>query len=120
MLYQDESSARKALGLLHYPLGRLPDTACSVIYSARVGRKNVYSSTRNRRSASTETVWTGIRIVFILKSPTLTSTYSAPPLPFKKSLFNLPILRPRGSRTQSPAHCFGASNRSTGHAPLVA
>src|SRR5215204_2689019 len=100
MHYQDESSVRLELRLLHYPLGRLPDTACSVIYSARVGRKNVYSSTRNRRSASTETVWTGIRIVFIPKSPTLTSAYSAPPLPFKKSLFKLPTFRPRGSRTR--------------------
>src|SRR5215217_8076168 len=73
---------------------------CATLLPLRVGRKHVYSSTRNRRSASTETVWTGIRIVFIPKSPTLTSAYSAPPLPFKKSLFNLPILRPRGSRTQ--------------------
>ena len=39
----------------------------------RVVRRNVYSSTRNRRSASTETVWSGIRTVFIPKSPTLVS-----------------------------------------------
>src|SRR5215204_3480158 len=100
MHYQDESSVRLELRLLHYRLGRLPDTACSVTYSACVGRKNVYSSTRNRRSASTETVWSGIRTVFIPKSPTLTSAYSGPPLSFRKRLFNFPIFRPRGSRTQ--------------------
>jgi hypothetical protein len=33
-------------------------------------------------------------------SPTLISAYSGPPLSFKKSLFNLPIFRPRGSRTR--------------------
>src|SRR5215207_6427673 len=59
-------------------------------------------------------------MVFSPKSPTLTSAYSAPPLSFKKSLFNLPTFRPCGSQTQKPAHCFGASNRSTGHAPLAA
>src|SRR5215207_3883076 len=82
--------------------------------------EGVYSSTRKRRSASAVTVLTGIRIFFSPNSPTLTSAYSAPPLPFKKSLFNLPIFRPCGSQTQKPAHCFGASNRSTGHAPLPA
>src|SRR5215203_3095557 len=102
MLYQDESSARQALRLLRYPLGRLPDIAAlsATLLALRVARRSVYSSTRNRRSASTETVWTGIRIVFILKSPTLTSAYSAPPLPFKKSHFTFPILRPSGSRTR--------------------
>ena len=65
---------------------------------SRVGRI-VYWSTRNRRCASAVTVWSGIRTVLSPKSPTLTSAYSAPPLSFKKSLFNLPIC-PRGSRTQ--------------------
>ena len=78
----------------------LYDLLCSCCARSFRCKEDVYSSTRNRRSASTVTVWTGIRTVFIPKSPTLTSAYSAPPLPFKKSLFNLPILRPRGSRTR--------------------
>jgi hypothetical protein len=66
----------------------------------RAARRNIYSSTRDRRSASTETIWSGIRTVFIPNRPTLTYAYSGPPLPFKKSLFNFPIFRLRGSRTQ--------------------
>jgi hypothetical protein len=63
----------------------------------RVARRILYSSTRNRRSVSTVTVWSGIRIVFIPKIPTLTSAYSGPPLPFKKSLS--PVgRRPRNRR----------------------
>ena len=70
------------------------------LLALRVARRKVHSSTRNRRPASAVTLWSGIRILFSPKSPTLTSAYSVPPLPFKKSLFNLPIFRPRGSRTQ--------------------
>src|SRR5215213_5844941 len=38
MHYQDESSVRRACRLLHYRLGRFPDIAFSVTYSARVAR----------------------------------------------------------------------------------
>src|SRR5215216_3331712 len=41
MHYQDESSVRRVGRLLHYRLGRLPDIACSITYSAGVARSRV-------------------------------------------------------------------------------